>query len=215
MFTGIIEEIGVLSHCEHKGKSSKITIEAKAVLQGIKLGDSIAVNGVCVTVTSFSRNTFSADVMSVTLEKTNLGKLSFGKCVNLERALFLGERLGGHLVSGHVDCMARVLTITKNDNILIEVALSHELKPFILSQGSVTLDGVSLTVAKVTPQSFFVSIIPLTAKETIIGAYKPGTIINIETDMVGKYLYHFYKQNTSNIPKKKPLTKEFLIGHGF
>lgn len=216
MFTGIIEETGIIIGYERRKNSSSILLEADIVLQGVKLGDSIAVNGVCVTVVSFSEKQFTADVMAVTLEKTNIGKLSVGKKVNLERALLLGDRIGGHLVSGHIDTTEYICNINKQENItLIEIHMSEEIRPFIIPQGSITIDGVSLTVAKVTHQSFFVSIIPLSFKETIINTYTPGSIVNIETDMIGKYLYHFSREKFSNTPKKSSLTREFLIEHGF
>ncbi|AZR72954.1 riboflavin synthase subunit alpha [Anoxybacter fermentans] len=219
MFTGIIEEVGIILNITRGTNSGSLTIAAKKVLEDVEIGDSIAVNGVCLTVTSFTKGQFTADVMPVTLDKTNLGELSPGKKVNLERALQLKSRLGGHLVSGHVDGVGTILSINQDDNaILIEIEAPEKLKPFVIREGSIAVDGISLTVAELTPKGFCVSIIPHTAKKTTLANRKVGDRVNLEGDIIGKYLYHFWQQLNNDekaLEKSSRITKEFLAANGF
>lgn len=216
MFTGLIEEVGTVRAIQRGRNSSRITINAERVLCGSKLGDSIAVNGVCLTLDQISGDSFSADIMFTTLAKTDLGRLNNGSPVNLERAMALGERLGGHFVSGHIDGIAEVVSCYENDiAIVLEVQPPPSLMPYIVAQGSVALDGVSLTVASKMADSFSVSLIPHTAKKTIlIQKKRKGDILNIETDIIGKYIESlFHRQDTNK--KEKKIDAAFLVEHGF
>ena len=214
MFTGLIEEIGVVKSITKGRNSARITVLANKILKNSKLGDSIAVNGVCLTIDEMKSDSFSSDIMFTTMEKTNLGKLSSRCKVNLERAMALGERLGGHLVSGHIDCTGTIINKKESDiAIVLEILPPDEYIHYIVSQGSVTLDGVSLTVAKKTEKSFSVSLIPHTAKETIIAAKKSGDSLNIETDIIGKYIESLILKNKINNGSK--INTAFLAEHGF
>ncbi|MCL2816835.1 MAG: riboflavin synthase [Clostridiales bacterium] len=214
MFTGLIEEKGRLLWLKRGGSSARLAIAAKKVLEGTKEGDSVAVNGVCLTVKALSSAGFEADVMNVTLEKSSLGALRPGEEVNLERALLLGERLGGHLVSGHIDGAAVLANRSESGiAIVFEVRPPAHLLPYIVAQGSVALDGVSLTVAERGEESFTVSLIPHTADETALGGKKPGRLLNIETDIIGKYVESLLAGHTKR--EKAPLDEDFLARHGF
>lgn len=220
MFTGIVEEKGMVVNLEWGTKAGSLTIAAEKVLEDVKLGDSIAVNGVCLTVTSFRNGQFTADVMPVTLEKSNLGRLNIGQPVNLERALQLQSRLGGHLVSGHIDGVGEIGRITPNDNaILIEIVAPETVRPFLIPQGSIAIDGISLTVAELTSQGFIISIIPHTAGETTLGNRRVGDRVNLESDLMGKYLYHFWQRGVGSSVEGKEVgskvTKDFLTENGF
>ncbi|MBP3268825.1 MAG: riboflavin synthase, partial [Ruminococcus sp.] len=181
MFTGIIEEVGTVKAVQHSGSNSFIRIEAKKVLEDVHLGDSIAVNGVCLTVTHFDSTTFQADVMNETLSRSSLGSLRNGSPVNLERAMAAGGRFGGHIVSGHIDGTGTVSDI-RNDGIAVwyTISANADILRYIVEKGSIAIDGISLTVAKVTDDSFSVSIIPHTASVTILGTKKAGDIVNLE-----------------------------------
>lgn len=189
MFTGIIEEVGKVKAVQHSGDNSFIRIEAKKVLEDVHLGDSIAVNGVCLTVTHFDSTTFQADVMNETLKRSSLGSLTNGSPVNLERAMAAGGRFGGHIVSGHIDGTGTVTDI-RNDGIAIwyTVSAKPEILRYIVEKGSIAIDGISLTVAEVTDSTFSVSIIPHTASNTILSVKKKGDTVNLENDIVGKYV---------------------------
>lgn len=189
MFTGIIEEIGKIRRLTAGGVSARIEVEARTVLEGTKLGDSIAVNGVCLTVVKLGTGTFTADAAHETLKRTNLGDLKPGDSVNLERALRLGDRLGGHLVSGHVDGLAQLSSIAKDGVAhLFRFSCPAELHPYIAEKGSVAIDGISLTVAKLEPEGFTLSIIPHTAANTTLQHRNPGDRVNLECDQIAKYL---------------------------
>jgi len=220
MFTGIVEEIGTIQNVVRGAASIVLTIEAAKVLTDVHLGDSIAVNGVCLTVVGFTRDSFSADVMPETMRRTNLAYLQSGSAVNLERALRLEARLGGHIVNGHVDAVSEILSLTKDDNaVLVKISAPAEITKYIVAKGSVALDGVSLTVVESQNTWFSVSLIPHTAQNTTLLTKKTGDFINIETDVVGKYverLLAFHK--TSDAPLKiveSKITKEFLGRYGF
>lgn len=214
MFTGIIEEIGTVSSVKQSGSSSFIEIQAKKVLEDVHIGDSIAVNGVCLTVTHFGGGVFRADVMNETLSRSSLGKLTSGSPVNLERAMAANGRFGGHIVSGHIDGTGTVTDI-KNDGIAVwyTVSAAPELLHYIVEKGSIAIDGISLTVAKVTETSFSVSIIPHTAAQTILGSRKVGDIVNLENDIIGKYVEKLMKPAES--PKTGGITMEFLMKNGY
>ena len=215
MFTGIIEEVGTVKRIQRSGNSSFIEIQAKKVLEDVHLGDSIAVNGVCLTVTYFGGGMFRADVMNETLSRSSLGSLASGSPVNLERAMAAEGRFGGHIVSGHIDGTGTISDI-RNDGIAVWYTISAppELLRYIVEKGSVAIDGISLTVAKVTDTSFSVSIIPHTAAETILGTKKTGDTVNLENDIIGKYVEKLMKPADSEA-QKQGLTMDFLAKNGF
>lgn len=214
MFTGIIEELGTVGAMDRRSDSIRLTIEAKKVLEGTQLGDSIAVNGICLTVTSLGPSYFTADVMHETMRRTGLADVRSGSQVNLERALAVGSRLGGHIVSGHIDGVGRIVSIT-TDGIakVIRIGIPSKMAPFIVEKGSIAIDGISLTVAAVTPDSFTVSIIPHTMANTTLLTKREGSIVNLETDMIGKYVHNFTVDYTKSGQGK--LTLEKLIENGF
>lgn len=207
MFTGIIEEIGTVESIRRNGINSDLVIKAKKVLEGTKIGDSIAVNGICLTVTKLGKQTFTADVMPETLQRSSLCGIRAGSKVNLERAMLNDGRFGGHIVSGHVDGMGTIRQIQKDG---IAVWYTVETKPeilrYIVEKGSVAIDGISLTVTRVRENSFDVSTIPHTVKETILSEKKIGDKVNLENDIVGKYVERLMTsmpvQNTSEINEK-------------
>lgn len=213
MFTGIVEELGKVADLKILPESAQLTLEGKKVLEGTQIGDSIAVNGVCLTVVKMQGNLFTVDVMAETLEKTNLKHLARGSRVNLERALQLSTRLGGHLVSGHVDGVGKILRITP---IGIAEVFEFEAPPsllkFVLPKGSIAIDGISLTVVEVRDQSFSVSLIPHTRQETTLGFKRVGDWVNLETDLIGKYVARFLEKTNS---PKNDLSMSFLAEHGF
>lgn len=214
MFTGLVEEIGTVKYILKGSKSAKISIEANEVLKDIKLGDSISTNGVCLTVTEFTNNSFTVDVMPETVRHSNLKNVKIGNKVNLERALRVGDRLGGHLVSGHIDGVGIIKDYKVEDNATwISIEAPSELLKYIIKKGSVALDGTSLTVAYVDDEIFKVSIIPLTKEETTILSKKIGEEINIECDMVGKYIEKFTLYDKGET--KKGIDMEFLKNNGF
>ena len=189
MFTGIVEEIGEIKGIKRGEKSSVLVVKANKVLDKSKLGDSICTNGVCLTVTNINRDTFEADVMAETLRKSNLGNLSIGSKVNLERALSLETRLGGHIVSGHIDGIGEVISLVKEDNATwVSVKAEPELLKYIVYKGSIAIDGISLTVAYVDNEIFKVSIIPHTGEKTILLKKRCGDTVNLECDVIGKYV---------------------------
>lgn len=193
MFTGIIEDIGRVSGIKRKQKESVFTFEVHKIdIAEVELGESIAVNGACLTVASLGKNTFTVDASRETLSKTNLGKLKSGSRVNLERSLRVGAKLGGHLVNGHVDGVGRALSKKKHgDSIEFRFSVPGALAKYIVQKGSVAVDGVSLTVNEVKGSDFSVNIIPYTLEETIFGALKAGDDVNIECDIIGKYVEKF------------------------
>ncbi|SFW11187.1 riboflavin synthase [Ruminococcus flavefaciens] len=214
MFTGIIEEVGTVSRVQHSGNASFIEIQAKKVLEDVHLGDSIAVNGVCLTVTHFGGGVFRADVMNETLSRSSLGSLTNGSPVNLERAMAANGRFGGHIVSGHIDGTG-IITDIKNDGIAVwyTVSAAPELLRYIVEKGSIAIDGISLTVAKVTDTSFSVSIIPHTAAQTILSTKKTGDTVNLENDIIAKYAEKLMKP--AETPKTGGITMDFLAKNGF
>lgn len=217
MFTGIIEEIGEIQSVKRGEKSSKLIIKASEVLKDTKIGDSICTNGVCLTVTSINSKNFEADVMAETLRKSNLGDLKPLDKVNLERALSIKGRLGGHIVSGHIDGIGKILSFIKEDNaVWITIKAPLEILRYIVLKGSIAIDGVSLTVAYVDDEVFKVSIIPHTGEETILLKKKIGETVNLECDVIGKYVEKLLKLNEKKKEtKENTITEDFLKNNGF
>lgn len=217
MFTGIIEEIGTIKSINSTGISSQLCISANKILEDTKIGDSIAVNGVCLTVTSIKSNLFTADVMAETLRRSNLGSLVPQSKVNLERAMPANGRFGGHIVSGHIDGTGTIVETKPEGNaVWIKINCSDNLLKYIIHKGSITIDGISLTVAKVTDSDFSVSIIPHTAENTTLLQKKSGDVVNLENDVVGKYIEKLL--SFQKIDEQKPqskITEEFLRQNGF
>jgi riboflavin synthase len=216
MFTGIIEEVGTVKEIKKGANSSKITIESY-ILSDVKTGDSIAVNGVCLTVTNFDKTIFSADIMSETLSRSSLGSLSSGSHVNLERAMAANGRFGGHIVSGHIDGTG-VITGMKQDDIAVWITISTktEILNLIVEKGSIAIDGISLTVTNVDDTSFAVSVIPHTGANTTLLTKKKGDIVNLENDIIGKYvekLMGIKEKETKSTDSA--ITRDFLAEYGF
>ena len=213
MFTGIVEEIGIISGIKQGKNSEILTIKAKKVLEDTKIGDSIAVNGICLTVTALSSDSFTADVMHETINRSSLSKLKYGSKVNLERAMPVNGRFGGHIVSGHVDGTGTIINIKPDDNaIWYKIQANQQILKYIVEKGSITIDGISLTVAKVSETDFSISAIPHTVEQTILKEKRQGDIVNIETDILAKYIEKLLNP-TQNEQSK--ITKEFLLEHGF
>ena len=218
MFTGIIEEIGTIKQMIPGKVSYKITVSAEKVLQGTKIGDSIATNGICLTVTDIRGNSFDADVMAETVRRTNLSSMRAGSKVNLERALRLGDRLGGHIVSGHIDGTGVISDMTREDNaVWITVRCSRNLLRYMIEKGSIAIDGISLTLAYVDDECFKVSIIPHTGEETILLKKKPGDSVNLECDLIGKYVEKLLlpREEEKTQAKSRGLDMNFLRENGF
>lgn len=212
MFTGIIEEVGAVRHIRMGSASCVITVGAEKVLTDVHIGDSIAVNGTCLTVCSFDGGSFSADVMPETMRRTNLGTLAPGSPVNLERAMAANGRFGGHIVSGHIDGTGQVRSLRREDNaVWVRIAASPDILRYIVEKGSISIDGISLTVASVTAQDFAVSVIPHTGEETTLLHKKPGDIVNLECDILAKYVEKLLGHSTA----KGGITPQFLSEHGF
>ncbi|MGV9565597.1 riboflavin synthase [Streptomyces sp. NPDC003480] len=189
MFTGIVEELGEVTAVENLGDSSRFRLRGPVVTEGARHGDSIAVNGVCLTVVEHEGDEFTADVMAETLERSSLGALTAGSRVNLERPTAVGARLGGHIVQGHVDGTGTVLARTPSENWeIVKVALPAQLSRYVVEKGSITVDGISLTVVDAGPDYFTVSLIPTTLALTTLGLKQPGDPVNLEVDIVAKYV---------------------------
>lgn len=215
MFTGIIEEVGLIKSINKTNNLMELTIQCEKVLEGTKYGDSIATNGVCLTVTELSSNYFKAQLMKESLLKTNFSSYSLNDKVNLERALQANSRLDGHIVQGHVDGVGLIKQIiNENNNLEIIIQTSEDILKYIIEKGSVCLDGISLTVSEVTREWFKVSIIPTTLKETALINKKKGDYLNIETDILGRYIYKMFNKNEEN-SKKSNITRNFLLENGF
>ena len=218
MFTGIIEEVGTVQGVVSGRTSGEISIRARTVLGGTKIGDSIAVNGVCLTVIRMSSGGFTADVMPETMRRTNLGQLSVGSIVNLERAMAADGRFGGHIVAGHVDGTGTILSMKNEENaVLVKIAAPKQILDLIIEKGSIAIDGISLTIAEITSHDFTVSIIPHTGSETILLKKKAGDMVNLENDVLGKYVQKLMGLAPESKPeeKKSNITMEFLMKNGF
>lgn len=210
MFTGIIEEVGKIKNIQG-GTNYKLTIAASKILEDIHLGDSIAVNGICLTAIKWDNGSFTVDVMRETLERTSLYKLRAGSFVNLERALAANGRFGGHIVSGHIDGTGEIINIRRDANaVWYKIKTSEKIMEFIIEKGSIAIDGISLTVAKVDRSAFYVSVIPHTLENTILLRKKTGDIVNLENDIVGKYIKSFTDKNSNST-----LCESFLKSNGF
>lgn len=216
MFTGIVEEIGSVREIIRGNSSIVIGINCTTVMEKVKTGDSIAVNGICLTVAKLGENCFFADVMPETMRKTSLGKLNRGDGVNLERALGVFDRLGGHIVSGHIDGTGIISYIAEEDNaVWLTIKADYSIMKYIVVKGSVALDGTSLTVAHCDDGSFKVSLIPVTAKATILGLKRVNSLINIECDIIGKYVEKFLSRNINNESTCMGINLDFLKENGF
>ncbi|WP_010273952.1 riboflavin synthase [Paenibacillus senegalensis] len=224
MFTGLIEEIGTLRRSARQGQAMVLIIEAKKVLEDVQIGDSIAVNGVCLTVIDYDQSCFTADVMPETFRHTTLHQLKPGQPVNLERAMSAKGRFGGHMVQGHVDTTAQIVKRESEDNAVYFAFTPQDLSTlkYIVAKGSVTIDGISLTVVEADEEQFSVSIIPHTLQETVLKYKFPGDYINLECDLLGKYVEKllFYADGSDRQPasvsgSRSGLSRQFLLDNGF
>lgn len=212
MFTGIVEEVGKIISFTAKGNYTEVKVSASKVLEGVNIGDSICVSGVCLTVCTFAKDYFTADIQAETFRKSNFENLLAGSVVNLERALTPVSRLGGHFVTGHIDVCGVVKTLNqKGQDFLLEVSLPKDTLKFVVSKGSIAINGISLTVGEVTGDFFSAYIIPHTLNNTDLTSIKVGSKVNIETDVLGKYVYKF----TKGEEKKSNIDASFLAGNGF
>ena len=216
MFTGIVEEIGKVIFIEHGSKSAILSIKAEKIMSDINIGDSIAVNGVCLTVTNYSKDSFLVDIMYETLERSSLASLKSGIDVNLERAMPFNGRFGGHIVSGHIDGIGEIIEIKKYDNaIWYKISTKDKILRYIVEKGSIAIDGISLTVAKLGDKDFSVSIIPHTSKNTILNQKNIGDKVNLENDCIGKYIEKFLTIDNSKNSKESSINMDFLLKNGF
>ena len=215
MFTGIVEEIGTIRSIRRGAHSSALTIGADVVLGDLKVGDSVAVNGVCLTATALLDGAFTADVMHETLDRSSLGALSPGSHVNLERAMAADGRFGGHIVSGHIDGTGTIAERRRDDNaVWYTVSASPALLRYIVEKGSITIDGISLTVARVETDRFSISAIPHTVAVTILSEKRPGDTVNLETDIIGKYVERLLRP-ADTPAARSGISLEFLAENGF
>lgn len=218
MFTGIIEEIGEILAMQKNAESMTLAIKAHEILDDVKIGDSIATNGVCLTVTGLGKNLFKADVMHETMSRSSLGKLSIGSKVNLERAMKADGRFGGHMVAGHIDGTGKITGIKKDDNaVWYTISAEPRILRYIIEKGSVAIDGISLTVARVSANDFSVSVIPHTMAQTTLAGRRTGDIVNLENDMVGKYIEKFLTSPSNERMDRSGggIDKNFLMKNGF
>ena len=216
MFTGIIEELGTVERVTRGRVSAVLAIRAEAILSDLKIGDSVAVNGVCLTATSLTGHGFTADVMHETLDRSSLAGLGPGSPVNLERAMAADGRFGGHIVAGHVDGVGTIAAIEQDDNaIWFTITAPEQVLRYVVEKGSITIDGISLTVARVEPDRFAVSVIPHTAAVTLLGRRRVGDRVNLESDIIGKYVERLLRPAPELKTKESKLTMEFLSKHGF
>ena len=217
MFTGIVEEMGTIQKIERGSQSAVLSIRCEKVLEGTQIGDSIAVNGVCLTVTSLRSDGYDADVMAETIRRSSLGSCKAGSQVNLERAMAADGRFGGHIVSGHIDGTGVIRSLIREENaIWVSIGTSPKILHLIVEKGSICIDGISLTVAKVEEEGFQVSVIPHTGEETTLLEKVPGDPVNLENDVIGKYVERLLGLGKSEEEKKESgITMEFLQEFGF
>lgn len=216
MFTGIIEEIGRIDSIKKGTQSAVLGIRCQKVLEGTKIGDSIAVNGVCLTVTSLHEHGYTADVMAETLLRSSLGSLSKNSPVNLERAMAADGRFGGHIVAGHIDGTGKIRDIRRDETaVWYTVAAEPQILRYVVEKGSIAIDGISLTVAGVTDSDFSVSIIPHTQGETSLRFRQKGDVVNLECDVIGKYVEKLMKPAGITTSVESNITDTFLMEHGF
>ncbi|GAB3042834.1 riboflavin synthase [Virgibacillus ainsalahensis] len=215
MFTGIIEDKGTVKNIKNVSEQAvQLTIESAKILEDVNIGDSISVNGICLTVTEYSGNHFQVDAMPETIQSTSLQALKTGSSVNLERAMHANGRFGGHFVSGHVDGTGKIYGKRKQENaIYYDIQIPEELSGFLLHKGSITVDGVSLTLFAVNKDSFTISLIPHTVSETILGEKGIGDRVNIECDMLAKYVQNMLSKQFPQ--QKNEIDQEFLENNGF
>lgn len=214
MFTGLVEEVGVVARIIRGTDSAKIAVRAEVVTSGLGIGDSVAVDGVCLTVVSLGPGMFEAQVMAETLMKTSLARLATADPVNLERALSAGDRLGGHIVTGHVDGTGCVTSkSTKGIATLLCIRAPRAILDYVVPRGSLAINGVSLTVVGVTETGFSVSLVPHTSKRTNLGRLAPGDEVNIETDIIAKHVKGYI--SALAVPARPGISREFLAQHGF
>lgn len=216
MFTGIVEEVGRIRVLEMRGSSGSLSIQAKTVLEGTKIGDSIAVNGICLTVTSLLADGFTADVMAETVRRSSLKNAKQGDMVNLERAMAADGRFGGHMVSGHIDGTGIIQEYRREENaVWVTIGASEEILELIVEKGSICIDGISLTVATLSDTAFQVSVIPHTAKETTLIQKRVGDTVNLENDVVGKYVQRLLGKKPAGGSAGSSLTMETLLELGY
>lgn len=217
MFTGIIEAVGHIDSIAVNAKGARVMVSTGMLdMQDVKLGDSIATNGICLTVVEFGANTFSADVSNETLNRTGFAHYTSGQKVNLEKAMLPTTRFGGHMVSGHVDAIANIIAVEHDGNsIHYWVSMPHELAGYIAEKGSVTIDGTSLTVNSLSEGKFRLTIVPHTTQETIIHYYKAGTKINLEVDLIARYIERLLTHKTAEHTQTSGVTQELLSRNGY
>lgn len=216
MFTGIVEEKGKIRRISSGGVSAVVEISACRVLEGTKLGDSIAVNGICLTVTSIGRDFFTADVMAETMRRTSLSMCRAGSEVNLERAMAADGRFGGHIVSGHIDGTGTIASMKREENaVWVKISAGKPILDLIVEKGSIAIDGISLTVAEITERDFSVSVIPHTGEETILLSKKPGDPVNLENDIIGKYVQKLMSVSADDENSESGISMDFLRECGF
>lgn len=226
MFTGIIEEVGTVTAIRKNANSASIEIKAEKILADVKLGDSIAVNGICLTVTTHTAHSFTADIMHETMRRSAMKDIRNGSRVNLERAMMAGGRFGGHMVTGHIDGTGKIEKVQKDEIATwYTISAGDKLMRYIIEKGSIAIDGISLTVASVQEHSFCVSVIPHTTANTILPMKKPGDLVNLENDCIGKYVEHFLcsgrieekasEEEAYSKSSGSGVTKEFLYQNGF
>lgn len=216
MFTGLVEEVATLEEITYESHSAHLRLRAHRLLDDMTIGDSIAVNGVCLTVVTFDARGFVADAVPETIRRTNLGRLNVGDPVNTERALRVGDRLGGHIVSGHVDGTGKITDVSREGiATVIEITAEPECMRYIVEKGSICVDGVSLTVMDVGKTSFRISLIPHTGVETTLGNSRVGRVVNLECDIIAKYVERMLVPVTGQRSQKQILSMEFLAQNGF
>lgn len=212
MFTGIVEEMGKVTAMNQGTNSMKLTIQSNKILEDVQIGDSIAVNGVCLTVVSFTNNSFTVDVMPETMKATSIKSIKIGSLVNLERAMSANGRFGGHFVSGHVDGTGIIMRKHKRENaVYIDIKIDERLSKYCIPKGSIAIDGISLTIFGIEANKLTVSLIPHTYEITLLGIKKENDVVNIENDLLGKYVIHQLERNST----ANTITKDFLLQHGF
>ena len=217
MFTGIVEEVGSIASIRKGKGSSVLQIKGDIIFSDMHIGDSIAVNGVCLTVTSFANKTFTCDVMETTLAYSSIGSLGVGSPLNLERAMAANGRFGGHIVTGHIDGTGKISNITKGDNShTYTITTTPGVLKYIIHKGSIAIDGISLTITNVDTNSFSVGIIPHTSLATTLSTKGVGSIVNLENDVIGKYVERLLAfNNNDNSINQSNLSQDFLTKHGF
>lgn len=216
MFTGLIEDIGSIKNIEKKGNAMRVLIECNLDLANVRIGDSIAIDGVCLTVVDLFSEAFTVEVSSETIHKTNFKEMKKGRRVNLERAMRLSDRLGGHIVLGHIDGIGKIQEINKDANsIRMKILVTNNIMRYIIEKGSVAIDGISLTVNECEENLFGINIIPHTAAHTTLTEKKVNDSVNIENDIIGKYLERFLLKGGNKTEEESKINMEFLFKHGF